>query len=268
MNLVPIERDGLRVLTTAQLADSFGTDNKHISDNFTNNKNRYTLGKHYFVLEGDELKKFKEGNPKISDSLKFVAILYLWTEKGAWLQAKSLNTDQAWEAYEMLVDDYYNKLESQAIDVSRLSPELQMFKQIWDGLAKAQIEQAETQRQLAEQNAKVERVESTVTAIKDTFLQRDEDWRDSINKMLNGAAKRSGGNYQELRTESYRILEERGRCDLGTRLRNMRDRLEDNGATKTKINATTKMDVIESDARLREIYTTIVKELSIGSIAI
>ena len=29
------------------------------------------------------------------------------TEKGAWLHAKSLNTDQAWEAYESLVDDYY-----------------------------------------------------------------------------------------------------------------------------------------------------------------
>lgn len=31
---------------------------------------------------------------------------YLWTEKGALLHAKSLNTDKAWEAYEYLVDFY------------------------------------------------------------------------------------------------------------------------------------------------------------------
>lgn len=33
--------------------------------------------------------------------------LYLWTERGAMLHAKSLNTDIAWEAYERLVDYYF-----------------------------------------------------------------------------------------------------------------------------------------------------------------
>ena len=35
--------------------------------------------------------------------------LYLWTEKGAFLHAKSLGTDKAWEVYENLVDFYFNK---------------------------------------------------------------------------------------------------------------------------------------------------------------
>jgi len=43
--------------------------------------------------------------------------LYLWTEKGAWLHAKSLNTDQAWDAYEALVDDYY-RIKSQVPKLS------------------------------------------------------------------------------------------------------------------------------------------------------
>lgn len=102
-----IEYKGQRVLMTQRLADSYGTDHKHISDNFINNKGRYAPGKHFFLLEGKELKDFKKGYPKFSDTLKYVSILYLWTEKGAWLQAKSLNTDEAWEAYELLVDDYY-----------------------------------------------------------------------------------------------------------------------------------------------------------------
>ena len=33
--------------------------------------------------------------------------LYLWTEKGALLPAKSLNTDKAWEVYDYLVDFYF-----------------------------------------------------------------------------------------------------------------------------------------------------------------
>lgn len=35
--------------------------------------------------------------------------LYLWTEKGAFLHAKSLNTDVAWEVYDKLVDSYFEK---------------------------------------------------------------------------------------------------------------------------------------------------------------
>lgn len=108
----------------------------------------------------------------------------------------------------------------------------------------------------------------TVTTIQETFLQRDEDWRKSINTMLNRAAFKLGGQYRDLRNKSYQLLEERGRCDLNKRLRNLLDRLEHNGATKTQINRASKMDVIEADARLKEIYTSIVKELSIGSLRI
>jgi ribosomal protein L17 len=101
-----IEQGGIRVLTTAQLAESYGSDSKIINRNFQRNSDRYVQGKHFFALSGEELRIFK-GSRQFDDSLKFTSILYLWTEKGAWLHAKSLNTDQAWEAYEMLVDDYY-----------------------------------------------------------------------------------------------------------------------------------------------------------------
>ena len=49
--------------------------------------------------------------------------LYLWTEKGALLHAKSLNTDKAWQAYDYLVDSYFKKQEN--TDLSDLSVELQ-----------------------------------------------------------------------------------------------------------------------------------------------
>jgi ribosomal protein L17 len=104
-----IEQNGLRVLTTAQLSEAYGTDVKTISNNFNRNKERYSLGKHFIDLTGEELKNFKAIHQN-DEQLKFATKLYLWTEKGAWLHAKSLNTDEAWEAYEKLVDDYYHKV--------------------------------------------------------------------------------------------------------------------------------------------------------------
>ncbi|MGG3504730.1 ORF6C domain-containing protein [Paenibacillus lautus] len=116
-----INHNGQRVLTTVQLAESYGADRQQISYNFNHNKNRYEEGKHFIALYGEAKREFINRH-EIHDSLKNAAILYLWTEKGAWMHAKSLNTDQAWEAYEMLVDDYYTI--KQADPLTQLSPEL------------------------------------------------------------------------------------------------------------------------------------------------
>ncbi len=48
------EYKGIRVLTTQQIAEVYGVDKKIISYNFNRNKERYTEGKHYIKLEGDE----------------------------------------------------------------------------------------------------------------------------------------------------------------------------------------------------------------------
>lgn len=45
--------------------------------------------------------------------------LYLCTEKGALLHAKSLNTDRAWEVYDYLVDFYFWAKENTEPDVRR-----------------------------------------------------------------------------------------------------------------------------------------------------
>ncbi|WP_436375485.1 ORF6N domain-containing protein [Cytobacillus sp. BC1816] len=82
--LQPICQRGKRVLTTTQLAEAFGTEAKIINRNFQRNADRYVQGKHYFALSGEELREFK-GSRQFDDSLKFTSILYLWTEKGAWL---------------------------------------------------------------------------------------------------------------------------------------------------------------------------------------
>ena len=101
------EFKNIRVLTTQQIAEAYGTDGKVISNNFNRNKERYVEGKHFVCLEGEDLKQFKT-NHQFDESSK-INKLYLWTEKGAFLHAKSLNTDEAWAVYENLVDTYFNR---------------------------------------------------------------------------------------------------------------------------------------------------------------
>lgn len=105
-----IERAGERVLTTAQLAEAYETDVKEISYNFSNNKNRYVEGKHFYCLTHDALRKFKRDSVISGIAIpKNVNRYYLWTERGALLHAKSLNTDKAWAVYDFLVEYYFRK---------------------------------------------------------------------------------------------------------------------------------------------------------------
>lgn len=104
------EYKNIRVLTTQQISEAYGSDTRVISNNFNRNKDRYVEGKHYICLEGDELKDFKT-NHQFDESSR-INKLYLWTEKGAFLHAKSLNTDTAWEVYDRLVDNYFEKPKS------------------------------------------------------------------------------------------------------------------------------------------------------------
>lgn len=130
---------------------------------------------------------------------------------------------------------------------------------------RVQREQAERQKQLEE---RTENVERTLTVVKETLANVDPDWRKYINEQLNKIVNKVGGKkYQEIKTESYKILEERAHCDLNARLRNLRQRLENAGVKRSTINNACKLDVIEREPRLKEIYTTIIKEMVIRYLA-
>lgn len=129
-DLMVIERQGLRVLTTAQLAECYGTDSKVISYNYNHNKDRYEEGKHYICLTGDELRAFRE----IHDLPKNLNRTYLWTERGALLHAKSLNTGKAWEVYGELLCTSDDMAEIRAAAKERIKDtdgECKLFVREW-----------------------------------------------------------------------------------------------------------------------------------------
>lgn len=105
----PIEWSGQVVITTAQLAEVYGTTTDNINSNFLKNKDRFREGKHYITLTGEELRAFKN-NPTFSGVVgKTAKQLYLWTRRGASRHCKILGTDKAWEQFDYLEDNYFEK---------------------------------------------------------------------------------------------------------------------------------------------------------------
>lgn len=243
----------IRVLTTQQLAEAYGANADIITRNFNRNKVRYTNGKHYICLKGDELRDFKARGQ--IDLLPSVNTLYLWTEKGAFLHAKSLNTDTAWEVYDRLVESYFQKPHPQ-LDPSALSPELQMFLKMGEAMAKQEIEQKRLAGQIEAQGKAIE-------GIKEAVMPVTDNWREEMQKKFNRIQRSCGIDFRSLRSEMYEELDRRAGADIGTRLRNRKERMKNEGYTKTAVNDLNKMDIIESDKKLREIFSKIVAEYEI-----
>lgn len=95
--LSPITHNQIPVITTELLAKLYGTERQRVTNNFNRNKERFIEGKHFFLIEGDELRELKNRN-SLRVSVKVarnVRSLILWTERGAARHAKMLETDQA-----------------------------------------------------------------------------------------------------------------------------------------------------------------------------
>lgn len=102
-----VEFNGEPVLTTAQLADAYQASAQQIAQNFINNRERFVEGKHFFRINGDELKNLRFENFELQISEK-TRVLYLWTKRGAARHCKSVGTDIAWNVFEALEDNYFN----------------------------------------------------------------------------------------------------------------------------------------------------------------
>lgn len=105
----PIEWNGQVVITTAQLADVYGASTDNIKDNFNRNKDRFVSGKHYILLTGNDLRQFKNQVAETDLVDKRTSQLYLWTRRGASRHCKILGTDKAWEQFDYLEDNYFEK---------------------------------------------------------------------------------------------------------------------------------------------------------------
>jgi len=209
---------------------------------------------------GDEfaLLNFGESNYKNSQNKDLPKIDL--TEEAFTLVAMSYNTKEAVQMKIKFIQEFKRMKDhiQKELDATLLSPELQMFNQMFKAIANNEIEQKRL-------NKEIEETKQQVHNISEIVALNSIDWRKETTEIINKIARKTGehGQYQQIRKESYQLLEERAKCNLQIRLQNKRHRLMDEGAAKSKIDKTSKLDVIEEDKRLLEIYLAVVKEMAI-----
>ena len=257
--------EGKKAMLVKEIAEIHGRELKDINRNINKNIKRFTKGIDIVDLKGTEFEVILNHHGIYSqNAINRSENIYLLSERGYSKLLKILEDDFAWEQYEKLVDGYFN-MRGQALNTSELSPELQMFKQIFDTVAKQQLEAKETQRIALEANDKAEEAKEEIQGIRDIVAINSTNWRKETSTLISKIALKLGGyeNINLLREESYKILEERGRTRLSVKLTNKRRRMADEGVCKSKRDKLNKLDVIGEDNRLLEIYLAVVKDMAI-----
>lgn len=132
-------------------------------------------------------------------------------------------------------------------------------------LAQAAQQLALQEQQLNQLEQRTNAIEQNQQNITNIMTLDANSWRKNLNKVINRIADVRGGReqYQQVRRESYEILESRGKCKLDIRLNNRKKEMKLIGISNSKISNFTKLDVVAEDSRLTEIYIAIVKEMAI-----
>lgn len=234
-----------------------GTARKRFSDN----RNHFVENEDYFIVKPKDLENIGMSEKRTSGieevNNRGTALI---TEQGYLMLVKSFTDDLAWEVQRKLVSSYFNV--NQSVN-NQLSPELQALQGLLNQMVQKELADKERDRQIAKAQETAQKAIDTTNSIKEAVKPVLDNWRDEINVKFNRIQKSTSTPFNLLRTEMYCELERRAGCDLSTRLRNRKQRMTDNGCTKTEINKLNRMDVIEEDKKLREIFTKIVSEYEI-----
>lgn len=165
---------------------------------------------------------------------------------------------QDWLAIEVIPSIRKTGSYNKEIDTTQLSPELQMMNQMFQAVAKNEIETKEAKQLAIDTKKEVNNISNLVTMTSD-------DWREKTKVILNKIATNWDGAepHRSVRKLSYERLENRAGCNLEIRLNNRKQRALGQGMTKTFVKSISKLDCIAEEKRLTEIYIQVIKEMAI-----
>lgn len=152
------------------------------------------------------------------------------------------------------------KYKQGVVDRSQLSPQLQSLYGLIETQARQELEQKRIAEEQKKQSEQIQKVEDTVTTIKEILTEPIGDWKAEINSRVREISIKSGVDYQTLYGQLYGELETTAHCSLKRLQDNKKARMEKAGNTKTAIkDATTKIAIIFEKPQLKAIFESIVK---------
>lgn len=246
------EYRGQRVVTFKDIDIVHGRPDGTARATFNRNKEHFIVGEDYFVCETYEAKElFGISAPN------GIALL---TEQGYLMLVKPFSDELSWTVQRQLVNGYFKV--KQAVN-DELSPQLQALQGLLNQMVQKELEDKERDRQIALANETARKAVETTVHIKEAIQPVFDNWREEMKLKFNRIQKNADKPFNLLRSEMYKTLESRAGCDLSKRLRNLKERMEDRGCSNSEIDKVNKMDVIEQDKKLREIFSKIVSEYEI-----
>ena len=123
-NLQVVEYSNQRVLTTQQLAEIYETSVDNIKMNFSRNKDRFIENRDYYLLKGNDLKDFLQVTNSYLQISSMTRSMYLWTERGANRHSKILDTDKAWQQFDVLEETYFKVKNNQLPQLNNTNNQL------------------------------------------------------------------------------------------------------------------------------------------------
>lgn len=156
-----------------------------------------------------------------------------------------------------------DRAKQEVINRSQLSPQTQLILQLAQSIANKEMEDKERDRKIAIAQETAQKAVETTNNIKEAVKPVLDNWRAEIKSRIAKIAPKANMNYGILQAEMYKELERRAGVDLNRRVNNMKQRAKDSCSTKKQVDDIRKIDVIEQDKKLREIYSKIVTEYEI-----
>jgi Rha family phage regulatory protein len=189
------------------------------------------------------------GETSYSDAQGKKQPCYEFGKKGAMQLALKYDAVTRYKVIDKLEE--LEKRNSSQIDISNLSPELQMFNSIFKSLAQVELSNREVKQEIQD--------------MRDVISLDSRSWRKDGHALIIKSAQKLGGNQyiEQLTKEVYKLIDARFGVNLNQRLTNKRRRMAEEGICKSKRDKLNKMDIIAEDKKLIEGYIAITKEMAI-----
>lgn len=249
-----LNQDGQLVVTSRQVAGDFEKEHFHVLRDIENliggiSKNGDTYN-HLFIETQYQNKQNKQWYKE-----------YLLTRDGFSLLVIGFTGAKALQ-WKLKYIEAFNKMEEhikgQALNTSELSPELQMFNQMFKAIANNELEQKKLK-------AAVEEAKEEIKGIREAVTLEPNQWRKDTATLINKIANKLGGfeHIKPIRDEAYSLLNSTYGVDIKRRLLNKKKNMALEGCSKSKIDKVNYLDVIAEDKKLINGYINIVGRLAV-----